>query len=100
MMTLTTFDPWTLLMIAALNPAVIAVGFLMGYKADQWQKLIVAALAAALAGFLLFLVAVFVGLIKTASIGGESGIVAMQTIFGFAWAVLGYVLARRRRVRG
>lgn len=100
MMTMTTFDPWTLLMIAALNPAVIAVGFMMGYKADQWQKLIVAALAAALAGFLLFLVAVFFGLIKTASIGGEAGMVAMQSVFGFAWALVGFALARRRRAQG
>lgn len=96
MTTLRTFDPQTLLLIAALNPAVIAVGFWMGFKADQWQKLIVAALAAALAGFLLLFAAIFVGAVRTESIGGEAGIVALQTVFGLLWAIAGYALARRR----
>lgn len=96
MITLKTFHPATLAFIAALNPAVILVGFWMGYKADQWQKLIVAALAASLAGFLLFLFAVFTGLVRTESIGGESGIVAMQALFGLIWAAIGYFVARRR----
>jgi uncharacterized integral membrane protein len=96
MITLRTFDPATLLLFAALNPAVIAVGLWMGCKADQWQKLIVAALAAALAGFLLLYAAILVGIVRTASIGGEAGIVALQTVLGLGWAIIGYSYARYR----
>ena len=55
------FDPKTLFLIALLNPAVIAVAFIMGRKADQWQKLPIAAFAASLAGFLLFWIVAAVG---------------------------------------
>lgn len=95
-----TFDPATLLLLAALNPAVIVVGFIMGLKADQWQKLIVAALAASLAGFVLLYFAVFVGAVHAYSIGGEAGIVLLQVVFGLFWAVAGYLLAKRVRRLG
>ncbi|MGD9667868.1 MAG: hypothetical protein AB7U75_02315 [Hyphomicrobiaceae bacterium] len=97
MLNLKSFDPTTLVVLAALNPAVIVVGFWMGLKADQWQKLIVAALAASLAGFLLLYFAVFVGAIHASSIGGEAGIVVLQVIFGLFWAAAGYLLAKRLR---
>lgn len=97
MLDLKTFDPATLIMLAALNPAVIVVGFWMGLKADQWQKLIVAAMAASLTGFLLLYFAVFVGAIHASSIGGEAGIVVLQLIFGLFWAVAGFLLAKRLR---
>lgn len=97
MPTLHTFDPLTLVVFAALNPVVMIVGFYMGLKADQWQKLIVAALAASLAGFLLLWALITIGAIRTTSIGGESGIVALQTVFGFFWALGGYGVARAMR---
>lgn len=101
MLDLKTFDPTTLVLIAALNPAVILVAFWMGLKADQWQKLIVAAFAAALAGFLLLYFAVFVGAVHAHSIGGEAGIMLLQVVFGLFWAVSGYLLAKRmRRLNG
>ncbi|MCB1519189.1 MAG: hypothetical protein KDJ37_01285 [Hyphomicrobiaceae bacterium] len=94
---LKSFDPVTLVIFAMLNPAVIIVAFYMGLKADQWQKLIVAALAASLAGFLLLAFAIFTGIIQAESIGGEAGIVALQTVFGLFWAVCGYGLAKAMR---
>ena len=101
MFDLKTFDPTTLVIVAALNPAVMIVGFWMGLKADQWQKLIVAALTASLAGFLLLYFAVFVGAVHAYSIGGEAGVVLLQVIFGFFWAAAGYLLAKRlRRLSG
>jgi hypothetical protein len=90
------FDPMTLVLIALLNPAVILVGFLMGRAADQWQKIIVAAFAAALAGFLLLYVVTFLRILPAKGIGGEAGVVALQFIFGLGWAALGYVLAGRK----
>lgn len=86
------FDPLTLIIIALFNPAVIAVAFLMGRKADQWQKIPVAAFAASVVGFLLYWVVAAVGLLPIHALGGEAGIVVMQFIFGLAWAWLGYRL--------
>ena len=91
------FDPQAILLLALLNPAVILVGFLMGRAADQWQKIIVAGFAAALAGFLLMYVAAYFRILHVKGIGGEAGLVALQFLFGMAWAALGYTLARRNR---
>lgn len=89
------FDPQTLVLIAALNPAVIVVAFVLGRKADQWQKLPVAAFAASLAGFLLYWLVTMLGLLPVHALGGEAGMVALQFGFGFIWAFVGYLLARR-----
>lgn len=80
------------LLIAALNPATIAVAFLMGRKADQPQKLVVAALAAAVAGSALVWVLAEVGITFFAKTGrAAGGILVAQSILGLAWAALGYV---------
>lgn len=89
------FDPMALVFIAALNPVVIATAFLMGRKADQWQKIIVAAFAAALAGFVLVFLATFVRILPAKGLGGEAGLVALQFMFGLVWATIGYQLRRR-----
>ena len=89
------FDPKTLVLIALFNPVVIAVAFAMGRKADQWQKIPVAAFAASLAGFIFYWLVAAVGLLPIHALGGEAGIVVMQFIFGLAWAGLGYRLSRR-----
>lgn len=89
------FDPTTLLLISALNPAVIAVGFWMGRKADQWQKLFVAAFAAALAGFVLYWTVTMLQIVTVHALGGEAGMMALQFFFGFLWALLGYTLGKR-----
>jgi hypothetical protein len=89
-MEINPFDPLTLLLIALLNPVVIVVAFLMGRRADQWQKLIVAAFAASLSGFILYWLAGAVGLVSVHALGGEVGIVLLQFLFGLVWASLGY----------
>lgn len=91
------FDPMTLVLIALLNPATIVVGFLMGRAADQWQKIIVAAFAAALAGFALLYVATFLRIVPAKGIGGEAGVMALQFVFGLGWAALGYIAFPLRR---
>ncbi len=85
------------MLIAALNPVVIAVAFFMGRRADQWQKLIVAAFAASLAGYALYWLAAAVGLMPVHALGGEAAVVMMQFLLGFLWAGLGYWLARTGR---
>jgi hypothetical protein len=89
----------SVLMIAALNPAVIAVALYMGAKADQWQKLIVAAFAAALAGSALIWlgtltqIPLFSFLATPARAAG--GIFVAQFFTGFIWAAIGYKLFRK-----
>jgi hypothetical protein len=46
------------LLTAVLNPVVVLVALWMGSSASQWQKVPVAAFAAAVAGWLLLYVAV------------------------------------------
>lgn len=92
MISIDAFDPMTLVLVAALNPAVIAVAFMMGRRADQWQKLIVAAFAASIAGFLLYWLGGQVGLFRVHALGGEAAIFMLQFAFGFVWAALGYWL--------
>jgi len=89
------FDPGTLLKIALLNPAVILVALLMGRRADQWQKIIVAAFAASCAGYLLYWLVAAVGLMPVHALGGEAALVLMQFVFGLVWATIGYWLPRR-----
>ena len=97
MIDLKPFEPATLVAFAALNPAVMIVGFWLGLTADQWQKLIVAGLAASLAGFLLLYAAIMVGAVHAKGIGGEAGIVALQVVFGLFWSIAGYGLAKAMR---
>jgi hypothetical protein len=86
------FDPLTLVLIALFNPVVIAVGFVMGRKADQWQKIPIAAFAASFAGFILYWLVAAVGLLPIHALGGEAGVVVLQFVFGLLWAGLGYRL--------
>jgi hypothetical protein len=85
------FDPQTLILIALFNPAIIIVGFLMGRTANQWQKLPVAAFAAALSGFVVYWLAATVGIFSVHALGGEAGIVMMGFVLGLVWATLGYM---------
>lgn len=95
MIELNTFDPKTLVLLSLLNPVVIGVGFYMGRQADQWQKILVAAFAASLAGFVLFWLGTLTGALVINSQGGASGVVMLQFVFGLAWAGLGHFLVRR-----
>lgn len=92
MIAINAFDPTTLLILAALNPAVIGVAFVMGRRADQWQKIPIAAFAASVAGFLLYWIGGQIGLFAIHAIGGEAALVVLGFAFGLVWATLGYTL--------
>lgn len=81
----------TVLAFAALNPAVLAVGWMMGRRCDQAGKLVVAGFAAALAGFALLWLAALLRLPFVADPSrAASGIFAAQVLVGAAWAALAY----------
>jgi glycerol uptake facilitator-like aquaporin len=80
----------------SLNPAVILVAFWMGRSADQWQKLPVAAFAAALAGSILLYVVTRLDISSVNAVGrAAAGIFTAQFLFGLVWAYLGRRVARR-----
>jgi zinc transporter ZupT len=84
------------LLTALLNPVAIAVAFWMGRSADQWQKLPVAAFAAAAAGTATVYVAARLGVPgadRTAR--AEAGVFIAHLVLGLAWAAAGYRFARR-----
>ncbi len=95
MIAINSFDPLTLVLLAAVNPAVIAVAVIMGRSADQWQKLPIAAFAASIAGFLLYWLGGEIGVFKIHAIGGEAAIFMLQIVFGLIWAGLAYALKSR-----
>ena len=82
-----------ILLLALLNPAVVAVGFLMGRRADQVQKLVIAGFLAAIAGTL------FVGLLMATGLSRSGtrllmGVFIVAMLSGAIAAWLGW------RVRG
>jgi hypothetical protein len=89
-------DLTIVLITALLNPVVVVVALWMGATADQWQKLPLAAFAAAVAGSAAVYVAVRLGLagvVRTAR--APAGVFVAQFILALAWAYAGYRFARR-----
>jgi hypothetical protein len=89
------FDPLQMVKLAALNPAVPIVGLIMGRAADQWQKLVVAAFAAAFAGSVLLWIASYVRLVPVHGLGTEAGAFIVHYLLGLLWAGLGYAILKR-----
>ena len=83
---------------AFINPATVLVAIYMGMRADQPQKIPIAALMAGIAGMAL------VGLVKTVgqgfSIGHEraaGGMFIALVLVGLMWAAIAYLFRNRRR---
>jgi len=91
------FSPITLLVIALANPFVIGVAFLMGRQADQSQKLIIAGMAAALAGAAAAWLITFVGLLPPRPFGADAGLFMFSFIYGTLIAAIGYATSGRKR---
>jgi len=88
-------DLKTVLLTALCNPAVIVIAFWMGRRADQWQKLPVAAFAGALAGSIVLYLAARLEIGGVAATGrAAAGIFTTQFLFGLLWAFLGRRLAK------
>ena len=89
-------DLKTVLLTALLNPAVILVALAMGRNASQWQKLPVAAFAAALMGTAALYIAVWLGLTGVTGVGrAAAGVFIAQFLIGLVWAAIGYQFRRR-----
>ncbi len=85
---------------ALLNPATLVVGLYMGAKADQRQKIPIAALMAAIAGMAL------VGVMSTLPVGislgherAAGGVFIALLLIGVVWASIGHFVIRPRLPR-
>jgi hypothetical protein len=88
-------DLTAVVLTALFNPAVIIVAFWLGRHADQWQKLPVAAFAAALAGSVLVFIAARLGIAGVSAVGrAAAGIFIAEFVFGLAWAAAGFRFGR------
>ena len=93
---MTPVDLKSVVLAALLNPAVIAIAFWMGRNADQWQKLPVAAFAAALVGSCLLYLATRLNMLGLGSLSrAAAGVFTTQFLVGLAWAYLGRCWGRR-----
>lgn len=96
---MTAIVPLTdVVLYALLNPAHIAVSFLMGRKVDQPAKLAIAAFAGATAGTVLLYLTALIGIFDApvaARAAGGIFILSLVTGIGFAWA--GYATAGRAK---
>ncbi|MEO1281011.1 MAG: hypothetical protein AAFR75_07820 [Pseudomonadota bacterium] len=99
-MELQPFDPWPIVLVALLNPISAVVAFVMGRTADQWQKIIVAGFAAALAGYVGVWFATHFGFLPIKGIGQATGVFMMQFVFGLIWAAIGYVFFHAGKRQG
>lgn len=92
---MTPVDLEAVVLTALLNPAVVVVAFWLGRRADQWQKLPVAAFVAALAGSALVFLAVRLGIGGVAGVGrAAAGVFIAEFLFALVWAAAGYRLGR------
>lgn len=79
-----------ILLLALLNPAVLIVGAMLGRRADQPQKLVIAGFIAGIAG------AAFAGLLMWLGLTGAAGprllagVLIAGAVFGTAVAWLGW----------
>ena len=99
MRAITPVDLQSVLLTAVFNPVVIVVALWMGGQADQWQKVPVAAFAAAAIGSAVVYVAVWLGLGGIAGVGRAAcPAVSLPSscLFGLVWAAVGYSFGRRR----
>ncbi len=83
------------LLLSVLNPAAIAVGYLLGRRADQPQKIVVAAFPAGIAGVMFGLLVIVTGL-TGAGTRLLAGIFIVSGLVGMLAAWIGFRRSRSR----
>lgn len=89
-------------LLAAFDPALIAVAATLGWKADQLGKVFLAAIAAVGVSLLFAWTVTRIGVPWVAPVGHESPtLVPVRAIAALLWAAAGYAMRRlvRRRLR-
>ncbi len=84
-----------ILLHAIMNPVTLLVGYWLGRKADQTQKLVIAAFIAAIAGTIYAWLRMQFGFAEPRP-RLIAGILVASCLLGFAWSWLGYWTRRYR----
>jgi hypothetical protein len=83
------------LLYGVLNPATIAVAFILGRKADDKSKIMIGAFAGAAAGALVLYIATFLRLWDAPTLGRAiAGVFITSLIAGFVYASAGFLSKR------
>lgn len=82
------------LLLAIVNPATLAAGFLVGRRSDQVQKLVVAGFAAGIAGVLFAGLLMLTGLYPP-KVRALSGVFVASFVAGMLTGWLGFVTRRQ-----
>jgi hypothetical protein len=88
------------ILFAFIDPVVVALGLWMGWRADQAAKIVLAGLAAGLAGVVITFLVRFAGLSWFEggyAFGGAHAF--FRVLAGVLWAAVGYAAARALRRR-
>jgi hypothetical protein len=84
------------LLYGILNPATIVVAFMMGQKADDKSKLIIAAFAGAIAGVAMLYIATFLRIWDAPTLGRSiAGVFIVSLVAGYIYAGAGYLMKRK-----
>ena len=83
--------PWTVWILAAFDPVLIVVSVWLGWKADQFGKLFIAAIAGLAVSVLASWAITAVGIPWPAPIGHDlPTFFPVRTVAAFLWALVGY----------
>lgn len=85
------------LLYGILNPATIIVAFMMGQRANEKSKLIIAAFAGAIAGVAVLYVATLLRIWDAPTLARSvAGVFIVSLVAGFIYAGAGYLMKRNR----
>ena len=85
------------LLYGILNPATIVVAFMLGQKANEKSKLLIAAFAGAIAGVAVLYVATLLRIWDAPTLGRSvAGVFIVSLVAGFVYAGVGYLMKRNR----
>lgn len=83
--------PASVWLLAAFDPVLIAIAVILGWKADQFGKVFIAAIAALLGSVLVSWAISALGLPWMAPVGGDNPtLLPVRTIAAFLWATGAY----------
>ena len=89
----TTVPLMEVLLYGVLNPATIVVAFMLGQRASDKSKLMIASFVGAVAGAALLYVATFLRLWDAPTLGRSiAGVFIVSLVAGFVYAGAGYLL--------
>jgi hypothetical protein len=84
------------LLYGILNPATIVVAFMMGQRANDKSKLMIAAFAGAVAGVAVLYIATFLRIWDAPTLGRSvAGVFIVSLVAGFVYAGVGYLMKRK-----